>query len=190
MFLVVGLGNPGPRYQNSWHNLGAMTLDLLAKRWGVTFRQGRGECLTAESNFRNVRTTLLLPTSYMNRSGIPVTGYMNYYHIDPEQMVVVYDDHDLPLGRIRIRQDGSAGGHKGMDDIIRLSGTARISRIKIGFLTERETGNLADQVLSPIPKAYSQRVARIIQTTADAVETIITDGFIIAMERYNGQTIE
>jgi len=190
MFLVVGLGNPGQRYQNTWHNLGAMTVELLAKRWGVSFRQGRGECLTAEYTYRDIRTTLLQPTSYMNRSGIPVTGYMNYFHIEPENVVIIYDDHDLPLGKVRIRQDGTAGGHKGMDDIIRLSGTSKIPRIKIGIQTDRETGNLADQVLSPIPKASAERVARILQSTADSVEMILKDGFILTMERTNGITIE
>ena len=185
MKLIVGLGNPGRRYRNTWHNLGAMTVELLAARWETSFKPGRGDFLFADVRQSGERITLMIPTSYMNRSGGPVVGWLNYHKIDPSDALIIYDDHDLPLGRIRLRERGSSGGHWGMDDIIRLVGTEDIPRLRIGIRTGVERTELSYQVLSKIPKVHADFVKQVIDTAADAVEIVIKQGITIAMNHYN-----
>jgi len=127
----------------------------------------------------------MTPISFMNRSGGPVSLWLRYHKIPFENLLVIYDDHDLPRGRLRIREDGSAGGHRGIEDIIRLSGGERFLRLKIGIRGDREASNLADQVLSPIPKSLVDQVERIVSTAADAAEGITSGNLIATMNKYN-----
>lgn len=183
MRLIVGLGNPGKRYADTWHNLGARVALELVKRWRVSFKKGRGECQIAESGAD--RPALMIPTSYMNRSGEPVAGWANYHKVSPEEMLIVLDDHDLPLGKLRLRPYGSSGGHNGLSDIIEKLDSKQIPRLRIGIRTGREADGLADQVLSPIPSRLREDVNIVIQTAADAVEMAVRDGVSAAMNRYN-----
>jgi PTH1 family peptidyl-tRNA hydrolase len=183
--LIVGLGNPGERYRNTWHNMGARVVELLAGRWGCSFRVGRSSSLIADTTqFDGV--TLMLPTTYMNRSGQPVGDWLRYRKFEPSQALVVYDDHDLPFGRIRIRSGGSSGGHNGMEDVIRSLGTDEVPRIKIGIQTSVEHPELRDQVLSPISKSLAEPARRIIEVGADAVEAVLRRGLTIAGNEFNG----
>ena len=190
MRLIVGLGNPGRRYRDTWHNLGARTVEELTRRRGVAFRPGRGEFFIAEHSTQSGAVSLMIPTSYMNRSGGPVAGWMNYYRIDPIDLLVIFDDHDLPLGRIRLRPSGSSGGHRGMEDIIRLLGTDQFSRLRIGIQAEGEHPELTDQVLSKIPPSHRETVDKVIAAAADAVETLLEKGLQAAMNIYNSMLIE
>ena len=183
--LVVGLGNPGERYRNTWHNVGAMVVTELARRCNAILKPGRGEFLGAETRIAGLPVMLMAPTPFMNRSGGPVGTWLRYYKVAPADALVVYDDHDLPLGRIRLREDGSAGGHRGIEDIIRIVGSDKIPRLKVGIETELEAAQLADQVLSQISKRYVVEVERIIQVAADAVEMMAREGLLAAMNRYN-----
>ena len=184
--LIVGLGNPGKRYQDTWHNLGATTIIALSNRLKVGFHPGKGDFLSAEYRLRNRKVGLMIPTSYMNRSGGPVLDWMNYYKIEPTEVLIVYDDHDMELGRIRIRESGSPGGHRGMEDIVRHLGTFDVPRLKIGIRTEREKSELSDQVLSMIPTLFKARVEEVIENVCDAVEMIIKEDITSAMTRFNG----
>ena len=188
--LIVGLGNPGRIYRNTWHNMGAATIEKLAGRWGVKFAAGKGDFIYADARKGGRKVTLLIPTSYMNRSGGPVSAWLRYHRVSPDEILVVYDDHDLPLGRIRIRPNGSSGGHRGMDDIIRLVGSENIPRIRIGIRSEKEKGALASQVLSKIPKKLRDSVEGILDAAADAVEKTVTDGITPAMNEFNNFTID
>lgn len=185
MKLIVGLGNPGKKYSDTWHNLGARVVQELARRWKIEFRSGRGECIVAIPDSA-AGATLLIPVSYMNRSGEPVSSWMRYYHINPAELLTIFDDHDLPLGRIRLRASGSAAGHRGMEDVIARMGTDQIPRLRIGIRTDREHPDLANQVLSKIPKKLNARVEAVIQTAADAADAICRAGLIEAMSDYNG----
>jgi len=167
-----------------------MTLELLASRWGKAFRAGKGDFLFAEAQRRGSEITLMIPTSYMNRSGGPIVNWINYFRIDPEEVLIIYDDHDLPLGRIRLRERGSSGGHRGMEDIIRLAGTEDIPRVRIGIRTNVERDELSHQVLSKIPKSQFDYLTRIFEAAADAVEMTLTDGIVAAMNHYNNLEIE
>jgi peptidyl-tRNA hydrolase, PTH1 family len=189
MRLVVGLGNPGVRYRDSWHNLGAMVVERLADRWSVGFKPGKGSYFAAEHRDTFAKTTLMLPTSFMNRSGDPVGNWVRYYKVDTEQILIIYDDHDLPLGKIRLRQQGSSGGHNGLEDIICRLSTDKIPRIKIGIRTDMEKSNLSSQVLSPISKKLQETVGIVIVHVAECVEMIRKDGFDVAANRYNGMEL-
>lgn len=185
--MVAGLGNPGMKYRNTWHNLGFRVVELLSDRWKSSFKLGRSECLIAETQ-QYGGVTLLMPTSYMNRSGTPVSAWLRYHKVEQQNLLVIYDDHDLPLGKIRLREGGSAGGHHGIEDIIRLIGTDNFPRIRIGIKTDTERSDLANQVLATIPQKLNDQVEAIIAVTADAVESIIKVGLVTAANKYNGLT--
>ena len=187
--LIVGLGNPGSRYRNSWHNLGAPVIEKLAQRWKTSFKPGKGSWFSADYLDASGKTTLMFPTSYMNRSGSPVGEWVRYYKVDPEQVLIIYDDHDLPLGRIRLRRQGTSGGHNGMDDIIRCLSTDDIPRLKIGIRTEREKADLSGQVLSIIPKRLANDVGIVVAHAIDAVEMIRDKGIATAADRFNGMDL-
>lgn len=189
MRLIVGLGNPGRRYRNTWHNLGARSVETLASRWGVIFKPGKGDFLVTEANLSRKRTNLMIPTSFMNRSGGPVAEWVRYYKLTPDELMVIYDDHDLPLGKIRIRERGSSGGHHGMDDIIRRLGFDDFPRLRIGIRTEHEAEDLTRQVLTRIPKTFIETVSEIITIAADAVELILKESISAAMMKYNKMDI-
>lgn len=189
MRLIVGLGNPGRQYRSTWHNIGAMTVEELSRRWDTRFRPGRGECFSADHLHAGHRITLMIPTAFMNRSGAPVSDWIRYYHIEPCKVLIISDDHDLSLGRIRIRQGGSSGGHRGLDDIIRHLGTDQIPRLRIGIRIGNERPELSHQVLSKIPKKYRTDVIQVVDTAADAVLEIVSGGIEAAANRYNGMEI-
>ncbi len=190
MRLIVGLGNPGSRYSNTWHNLGKISVERLAVRWMATMKAGRGSFITADARVNQETVSLLIPTSYMNRSGSAVSQWLNYYKVEPEQMLVIYDDHDLPLGRIRVRTHGSSGGHRGIEDILRMTGSDEFMRLKIGISTTNESRELSSQVLSKIPKSNLDQVDRILMYTLDAVEDLMKYSIEDVMAKYNGLIIE
>ncbi len=167
-----------------------MTVEVLASRWRTSFKPGKGDFLFTDAQQSGERITLMIPTSYMNRSGGPVVGWMNYYKINPSDAVIIYDDHDLPLGRIRLRERGSSGGHWGMDDIIRLAGTEDIPRLRIGIRTSVEQSELSYQVLSKIPNVHTNFVKQVIDIAADAMEMTVAQGITTAMNHFNNYEID
>lgn len=148
-FIIVGLGNPGDKYQNTRHNAGFMTLDKLAERCGVQMKKIRFKSLTAEAAVSGVPCLLMKPTTFMNNSGEAVVEAMNFYKIPAENVIICYDDISLEPSHIRIRRKGSDGGHNGMKSIIYLTGFDNFPRIKIGVGAKpHKDYNLADWVLS------------------------------------------
>jgi len=184
--LIVGLGNPGARYADTWHNMGARVVEELARRWRCVLKPERGEYISAARNTPDSRQMLMIPASYMNLSGGPVTRAIRYYKTPLESVLIVLDDHDLPLGRVRFREKGSSGGHRGLDDVIQNLNTDEVPRLRIGILTDREQRELADQVLSKIPASLRGDVDKMTIIGADAVEKWLRDGFLSAANFYNG----
>ncbi len=184
--LIIGLGNPGERYRNTWHNLGARTVELLARQAGATLNLTRGQLMGAEASVAGERVMLMIPATFMNLSGGPVGNWIRYNKIALEDLLVVYDDHDLPLGKLRLRDEGSSGGHRGMEDIVRSLGTDAFPRLKIGIRTDREHANLADQVLTPIPKSLEGTVERVLVGAAEAVGAVVKEGILATANKYNG----
>lgn len=185
-YLIVGLGNPGPKYDNTRHNIGFWVVDELARRHGMSFDKTERKAITADGLIREKRVLLAKPQTFMNLSGESVRGLIDFYRIDLERMIIVHDDMDIDLGMLRMRKSGSAGGQRGMANIIQLLGTNDIDRVRCGI--GRPPGRMD-------PKAFVLRpfngddaiTARILtERAADAVETWLTDGIELAMTRHNG----
>ncbi len=186
MKLIVGLGNPGRQYQRTPHNVGFDVVDLLAARWdGRWVLERRFDAETAEITAGGVRTTLMKPLTYMNLSGRSVAGFIAKNGGEPFEILPVSDDTNLPLGQLRLRKNGSHGGHKGLLSIINSLGTLDFPRLRIGV---RPPGDIHDQVEYVLGK-FAPREWDEIKTTeqeaADAVEAILKDGFDAAMNRFN-----
>jgi PTH1 family peptidyl-tRNA hydrolase len=187
MRVICGLGNPGERYRKTRHNVGFRVVDLLADRWRVT-GQGRLKDGAAQLDVRlpepigSVR--LVKPMRYMNRSGGPLRAAMRQVELDPaSDLLVVTDDVDLPLGRLRLRQSGSAGGHNGLRDIIASLGSDEFNRLRVGI---GRGGATVNHVLATFRPDERDVVTEVIATGADAVELWLTEGIEAAMNRYNG----
>lgn len=182
--LVVGLGNPGRRYASHRHNVGFQCLDRLAQAWGLSFNRRKHKALLAEGEIAGLKVILAKPQTFMNLSGEAVGQLARFYKVHPENILVIYDDLDLPAGKIRLRPEGGSGGHKGMKSIIEHLGTDAFPRLRVGI--GRPTyGDPVDYVLSDF--APDERMARegACERAVSAVEFWLTEGMEAAMNRYN-----
>ena len=179
--LIAGLGNPGPEYAQTRHNLGFAVVDLVASKLGVTWeRSSKADAAIAKSG----GVLLVKPLSYMNRSGHPLSAIAQFYKIPPEEILVVLDDLDLPLGRLRIRLSGGPGGHNGLESIIVQFGTEEIARLRVGIGAPPPQG-AADYVLTPFLEEEKPIVRSTIERAAEAVKWAIDNGIVAAMNRFN-----
>ncbi|MEX0889886.1 MAG: aminoacyl-tRNA hydrolase [Chloroflexota bacterium] len=186
MKVVCGLGNPGDRYRLTRHNVGYRVVDLLADRWEVSKGRARDGAATVEVvRDEPVGPVLLVkPLRFMNRSGAPLRAVVRNVNADPEAaLLVVADDVDLPLGKIRLRRGGSAGGHNGLRDIIEALGTDQFTRLRVGIGRNGET---VDHVLSTFSRDEEELADEAIATAADAVERWLAEGTEAAMNAFNG----
>lgn len=184
--LIVGLGNPGKNYQNTRHNLGWMVLDLISEKCAAKFRVA-GQSLIAKINttISNDNAILLKPTTFMNNSGIAIIQIFQKYNLEPGNMVVVCDDFSIPLGTIRIRKQGSAGGHNGLQSIIQHLNTQEFPRIRLGIGPVPEYFDPKDFVLSQFHKTEKQTIQQMVNTAAESIFCILEHGIDKAMTRYN-----
>ena len=186
MKLIVGLGNPGIEYQFTPHNLGFLTIDEIANRLGIEVRNRQCRALTARATIAGEPVILAKPETYMNLSGLSVRELAAEHQVDVKRdLVVIYDELDLPLGTIRIRQRGGTAGHNGMESILGALDTDEFLRVRLGIAPDREVGDGAKFVLTPFRKAQEKTVVEVIETAADAVEMIVKDGPAAAMNRFN-----
>ena len=186
MKLIVGLGNIGKEYENTRHNIGFMVVDELAKRWGVSFNRTDKNAMFAEHRAPE-KIMLIKPTTYMNLSGIAVGAYANYYNLGNEEIAVIQDDLDLPVGQLRIRKKGSAGGHNGIKSIIQELGSQEFPRVKIGVGAKAHPEqDLADWVLSTFSAQEEKALTVSFKNATDAALCIIDKGVPEAANRYNG----
>jgi PTH1 family peptidyl-tRNA hydrolase len=186
MKVVCGLGNPGDRYRLTRHNVGYRVVDLLADRWEVSKGRVRDGAATIEvARDEPVgRVLLVKPLRFMNRSGAPVRAAVRNANADPEtELLVVADDVDLPLGKIRLRRGGSAGGHNGLRDVIEALGTDQFARLRVGI---GRSGETVDHVLSTFGRDEEGLADEAIATAADAVERWLAEGTEAAMNAFNG----
>ena len=186
MKLIVGLGNPDPGYESTWHNLGFRVIDALAERLGI--RRFRPECEAevAPAHLGNEQVLLVRPQTYMNLSGNAVRPLLDKYGSgDPAELIVVCDDIALPLGMIRVRGQGSAGGQKGLKSVIERLGTQQFGRVRLGIKPDHPVGDLADFVLSRVPRKQDAAVEQMIDTAASAVEVVAVKGISEAMQLFN-----
>lgn len=185
-WLVVGLGNPGAKYENTRHNVGFMTADALAGRNGEPIRRVKYHALTSEAVIGGQSVLLMKPTTFMNLSGQAVSEAARFYKIPADHVLVISDDVDLPLGKLRIRKSGSAGGHNGLKNIIQLLGTDQFPRLKIGVGGKPHPDyNMADWVLGQFQGEDKKTIDAAVARAADAVECLLADGIDRAMNQYN-----
>ena len=187
-FLVVGLGNPGSKYWNSRHNVGFAALDALAETLHTKVDRVKFQGLTGQGVLDGQKLILLKPTTYMNLSGQSVQAAAKFYKIPPERILVMFDDISLDPGRLRVRKNGSAGGHNGIKSIISSIGSQEFPRVKIGVGAKPHPDyDLADWVLSTFPYDQRKMMEETYQKAAQAAITVITDGTEAAANRFNGK---
>ncbi len=186
---VVGLGNPGRQYRDTRHNVGFMVLKELRRRWAPGRGKLKFHARLWAANIGGQRIMLAEPQTYMNRSGLAVAEMTAFYKVDPSDVLVVMDDVDLPTGRLRARASGSAGGHKGLNDILKTMGVNRLARLRIGIGDPPERMDPADYVLSGFKTEEKPVIAETVKLAANAVEDWINKGITCVMNRYN-QEIE
>lgn len=185
-WLVVGLGNPGARYQNTRHNLGFMTIDKLAVDLGTQVRRDECRALLGQSDFRGETVELAKPQTYMNLSGESVACLLRKEDREIGRLIVISDDLALPMGKIRIRPKGSHGGQNGLRSIIECLGTQDFIRVRAGIQPDHPIASASSFVLENFPKSSLDEVEKIVEFCADAVLAIVTDGVEKAMAQFNG----
>ncbi|SHI80155.1 peptidyl-tRNA hydrolase [Malonomonas rubra DSM 5091] len=184
MKLLVGLGNPGDKYAGTRHNIGFMVADRVAARNSVAIKKKGYQGIYGVGRAAGEETTILLPQTFMNRSGASVNAAFKSLGLTPGDLIVIYDDLDLPLGRIRVRPDGGHGGHNGMRDIIAIAGFKDFLRIKVG-IGRPERGDVTGHVLGRFNSDEKKLLPQVLDLAADAAEALLTEGPIEAMNRFN-----
>ena len=184
-WLIVGLGNPGQKYEHTRHNMGFLTVDLLAEKLGVKLNKVKFKAAYNIVKFAGCKCLVMKPQTYMNLSGEAVREAAQFYKIPAERVLVIYDDVSLPVGKLRVRPSGSAGGHNGIKNIIAHLGTQDFPRVKIGVAAPGEEGDMVDWVIGVPSQAERKILAESFEKAIDAAECIISDGCQTAMNRFN-----
>jgi PTH1 family peptidyl-tRNA hydrolase len=201
MQLIVGLGNPGPKYTNTRHNVGFMIVDAIAERTRIRLSDhnaGAGQlsklkalfghsklAIAGKGSYAGHAFTLMKPLTHMNRSGVAIAHYVRALKLDLRDLLVIFDDISLPLGTIRLRKKGGAGGHNGMQDIIDQLGTSDFPRLRVGIGSDFARGQQVDYVLSPFVESEKPDLEDAMTQARDAVLTLLREGLDIAMNRFN-----
>ncbi|HWW50136.1 MAG TPA: aminoacyl-tRNA hydrolase [Verrucomicrobiae bacterium] len=185
MRLIVGLGNPGPEYEWTPHNMGFLAVGRVAERAGVRITRPEGKAHVGRGEVAGQEVILAKPQTMMNLSGVSVGMLLNRYECDPRELIVLVDEVDLPWGTLRIRERGRAGTHNGMKSVVRALGTGEFIRIRMGVGPEKVWGELKDYILCPMGRAEREIAMQMAQEAAEAVELILTEGVSKAMTRFN-----
>ena len=185
MKLFIGLGNPGKTYEKTRHNIGFEVIDALAAEWNISIDQAKFQGLYGMGNVKGEKVYLLKPMTYMNLSGQSIRALMDYFNIDVEDIVVIYDDLDLPVGRIRLRQKGSAGGHNGIKSTISHLGTQEFDRIRVGIDRPTNGANVADYVLGKFSKEDQEALIPVVKRCVRACEERLNMPFLQVMNEFN-----
>jgi len=184
--LLVGFGNPGIEYQFTPHNIGFLAIDRIADQCGVMVENRHCKALTARARIGKEEVLLAKPETYMNLTGLSVLELVNEYEIDPQKdLLVIYDELDLPLGTIRIRERGSSAGHKGMESVIGALGTEEVPRMRLGIAPDHPVRDGSRYVLNQFRKSQLVPLDEMLEKAAEAVGVIINDGIAAAMNRFN-----
>ena len=184
-WLIVGLGNPGIKYEHTRHNMGFLTVDLLAEKLGVKLNKVKFKAAYNIVNFAGCKCLVMKPQTYMNLSGEAVREAAQFYKVPADHILVIYDDISLPVGKLRVRPSGSAGGHNGIKNIIAHLGTQDFPRVKIGVAAPGDADDMIDWVIGVPSQAERKILAQSFEKAIDAAECIIIDGCQKAMNGFN-----
>jgi peptidyl-tRNA hydrolase, PTH1 family len=185
MRLIVGLGNPGPEYQWTPHNLGFLAVDEIANRASIRVARPEGKALVGRGKVAGEEVVLAKPQTYMNLSGISVRELLENYELAPKDLLVMFDERDLPWGMIRIGERGSPGTHNGAKSVTNALGTPQFARLRLGCGPRHPVSDLAAYVLRPMKKAELEVAAEMVASAADAVELLLAQGIAPAMNKFN-----
>lgn len=183
--VVVGLGNPGPRYATTRHNLGVMVLEVLLERTGGRLKSHKSGCLVADVSLAGAPVALARPTSYMNESGRPVGQLVRWYKATPEQVLVIHDELDIPFGEVRVKFGGGVAGHNGLKSVAAHLGTKDFPRVRVGVSRPPGRQDPADYVLGNFGSSERKDLPEILERAADAVEQVVAEGVERAMNSVN-----
>lgn len=186
-WLIVGLGNPGPRYAYTRHNLGFMVVAALSETWDIPLSRHKLDAVFGQGRAAGCAVVLAQPQTFMNLSGSTVSGLLRYYRLQPASLVVVHDDLDLPPGRLKLALDGGAGGHKGVLSIMSALGTPDFFRVKLGIGRPPAGLPAEDFVLAPLAAEDLEATAKLVQRAAQAVECLLLEGLSVAQNRFHGK---
>ena len=186
MYIIAGLGNPGKKYENTRHNMGFLAVDLLAEKYGIRIDKIKFKALVGEGRIAGQKVLLVKPQTYMNLSGQSIVEVMNFYKVEIENLIVIYDDIDIPTGTIRLRKKGSAGTHNGMRNIVYLLGDDGFPRIRVGIgRTDGKQPDLIHYVTSGVSKEEVAPLEEALTKAAESAACIVEHGIEKAMNAYN-----
>jgi peptidyl-tRNA hydrolase, PTH1 family len=185
MRLIVGLGNPGPEYQWTPHNLGFLAVDELANRGGIRVERPEAQSLVGLGKVAGQEIILAKPQTYMNLSGNAVGRLMDKYEVEPADLLVMFDERDLPWGMLRIGERGSPGTHNGAKSVTSAVGTQEFARLRLGCGPDHPVGDLAAYVLRPMKKAELEVAGEMVSSAGDALEMLLAQGIAVAMNKFN-----
>lgn len=187
MYLIAGLGNPSKTYEGTRHNIGFTMIDAIGNKFGIDVTTKKHKALVGRGMIDGMRVILAKPQTYMNLSGESIREITDFYKIEPENIIIIYDDISLDVGQLRIRKKGSAGGHNGVKNIIAHLGTQEFPRIKVGIGNKPEGWDLADYVLSKYTKAEQEALEEASEGVIGAVKLMLMDDIEAAMNKYNAK---
>lgn len=187
MYLIAGLGNPSRTYEGTRHNIGFTMIDAIGNKFGIDVTTKKYKALVGRGMIDGMRVILAKPQTYMNLSGESIREITDFYKIEPENIIIIYDDISLDVGQLRIRKKGSAGGHNGVKNIIAHLGTQEFPRIKVGIGNKPEGWDLADYVLSKYTKAEQEALEEASEGVIGAVKLMLADDIEAAMNKYNAK---
>ncbi|MDU7066425.1 MAG: aminoacyl-tRNA hydrolase [Clostridium perfringens] len=188
MILIVGLGNPGKQYEQTRHNIGFDVIDYMANKYNIDVNREKFKGICGEGFIENKKVILLKPLTYMNLSGESIRELANFYKLEDNEIIVVYDDISLDIGRLRIREKGSAGGHNGIKSIIQNLGGDKFPRVKVGVGQPKD--NLVNHVLGKFSKEDREHIEKVIPVVSDAIVEIVKNDAKESMNKFNGVNIE
>ena len=183
--VIVGLGNPGDRYRHTRHNIGFRCIDLLARRWGVNLKERRAKVVLGRGRHQEREVVLAKPRTFMNNSGDAINYLVARFGVKPADIVVIYDEMDLPVGRIRIRPNGSPAGHNGIRSIIGELRTQEFPRIRVGIGHPEMRGGQVSHVLNRFTDEEAPTIAAVVKQVAEAVDCMLAENITVAMNRFN-----
>lgn len=190
MYFIVGLGNPGTRFNTTRHNIGFEVIERLAYDHHIKVDKKKHHAFVGKGVIKGEKVVLMMPQTYMNDSGRAIADVLNFYKEGSDSVIVIYDDTSLDIGRLRIRERGSAGGHNGVKSIISHLGTQEFDRVKVGVGEKPAGWDLADYVLSRFEAGEMKTMKEAVKMSADAVVTMVDEGVQTAMNKFNGKTID